>query len=223
MLRLIFVRHGQSEDNRDKKLLGHSPKTPLTALGKKQAKQTADVLKKEYNIKKIYSSPLRRAMQTADIISKVLNISIVIDDRLREIERGLIEGETKETLKTSKKGRGILQFFDKFDKRSIFENTKNIPKLVKQETQFYKMIEAESDTEIYKRIDTFLRFIKKKSGDILIVSHGGLIRAIISRLFNINFYGVGDNYGKYPNCHITSILLKPKKYMELQMYSKHLT
>lgn len=58
-----FIRHGQEENN----LSSFLSDGPLTKLGIKQSKLTADFLEK-FRASKLYSSPLLRAEQTANII-----------------------------------------------------------------------------------------------------------------------------------------------------------
>jgi broad specificity phosphatase PhoE len=89
---IFLVRHGQDEDNANKILNGKRD-MPLTALGREQAKITAEKLK-EYNITLIYASPLKRAYETARIIADTIGIDeVVIDKHLEEREFGILTGK----------------------------------------------------------------------------------------------------------------------------------
>jgi probable phosphoglycerate mutase len=86
-----MVRHGETEWNREKRIQGHSD-SPLTALGRAQAKQVGERLAMEH-VDAIYSSDSGRAMQTAGIIAQHLNhLEIIPEPRLREIYVGTWEG-----------------------------------------------------------------------------------------------------------------------------------
>lgn len=89
--RLILVRHGESEGNRDRRFLGHTD-LPLTERGHLQAEKTAEFLDK-YPVDLIYSSDLRRAFQTGEHIASRKGLSIIEDPVMREIYAGEWEGK----------------------------------------------------------------------------------------------------------------------------------
>lgn len=108
-VKLILVRHAETQDNLDGILLGHQD-SPLTGLGKEQALATAKKLAEE-KIDVIYSSPLGRALQTAQIIAKNLdNLEVNIEPLLIERDFGILTGRhkseihlhTKELFRTDK-------------------------------------------------------------------------------------------------------------------------
>ena len=96
MTKLIFVRHGQSEANKQGYFTGHI-NIPLTEIGKKQAENTAEFLK-DYKIEAIYSSDLIRAVQTAEPTAKQHNLKINTSKELRELNAGEWEGKKFEYL-----------------------------------------------------------------------------------------------------------------------------
>lgn len=96
MTTLIFVRHGQSQSNLEKRFSGqHDPK--LTELGHLQAEATANYLQ-DLGIEKIYSSDLARAYETAEHTAFRLGLEIIPSTRLREINAGDWEGKLYTTL-----------------------------------------------------------------------------------------------------------------------------
>ena len=90
MTTLIFVRHGQSQANLDYVFAGHID-TPLTALGIRQAENTARFLK-DFPIERIYASDLSRARRTAEETARLHGLSVIPDPAWREIEAGKWEG-----------------------------------------------------------------------------------------------------------------------------------
>jgi len=82
-MRLILIRHAESEANAKGINQGQKVDTFLSKLGVKQAKQVAQRLGDE-KIEIIYSSDLKRAKQTAEEINKFHKLEIVYDKRLRE-------------------------------------------------------------------------------------------------------------------------------------------
>ena len=87
---VILCRHGESEGNRDARFGGHSP-TPLTALGRTQARATARRLA-QTGIDAVFSSDLSRAQETAEIIGGVLGLPLEVTPHLRERSVGIFTG-----------------------------------------------------------------------------------------------------------------------------------
>lgn len=91
MTRLILIRHGQSEANFKRICAGQSD-YPLTELGRKQAEAAGEALKST-KIDAVYSSDLSRAYDTGMAVAKHHGLSVTKDIRLREIHRGIFEGQ----------------------------------------------------------------------------------------------------------------------------------
>jgi broad specificity phosphatase PhoE len=62
-MELIFVRHGETEFNKHKQVMGQRIDAPLDEAGLEQAHQVLAKLPNDFVM--IYSSPLKRAAQTA--------------------------------------------------------------------------------------------------------------------------------------------------------------
>ncbi len=92
-LTLYFSRHGQTEANLQKRFSGKRD-TPLTALGREQAHEVGQVLKRELGIKPAIAcvaSPLKRARTTMEIARAVLELprdGYTTDPRIQEIDLG---------------------------------------------------------------------------------------------------------------------------------------
>ena len=92
MTRLILVRHGATEWNREGRYQGHSD-TPLSAEGVAQAQRLIERLREE-KIAQVVSSDLERARATARILAEGLQLPPPrFDRRLREIDLGEWEGK----------------------------------------------------------------------------------------------------------------------------------
>lgn len=91
--RLLFVRHGESEGNRERRLQG-SLDLPLTETGLEQARLAAAALARARPVAALYTSPLRRAADTAAAIGRRLALTPVLDDDLRECDVGAATGLT---------------------------------------------------------------------------------------------------------------------------------
>ncbi len=86
-----FIRHGQTEYNRERRLQGSSD-IPLNDTGRRQAHEAARMLRGG-GWDSIVSSPLSRARETAEIIAVELGLELgPADEGLRERDYGVAEG-----------------------------------------------------------------------------------------------------------------------------------
>jgi broad specificity phosphatase PhoE len=92
VIRIILVRHGETEWNIQQRYQGHTD-IELNQTGINQAKKLARELNSE-KIDAIYSSDLNRAVQTATIIADGRKLPIHKLRDLRECSFGIWEGKT---------------------------------------------------------------------------------------------------------------------------------
>ncbi len=96
MLKLIILRHGETEFNKAKKFQGWE-NTPLTENGLKQVEKAADRLKNE-KIDELYTSPLTRCEILAKAISEAIekaqgrHLEPIPDEDLMEVNVGIFSG-----------------------------------------------------------------------------------------------------------------------------------
>ncbi len=90
-MKILFVRHGQTDLNNPRRMQGISD-LELNEIGINQAEIVRNILEK-YNIDFIIVSPLKRAIQTAQIINTNMHKKIIIDKRIIEMNYGLLEGK----------------------------------------------------------------------------------------------------------------------------------
>jgi len=91
LVKVILVRHGETEWNRLRRIQGGNSDTQLNQKGRQQAESLALRLKQE-KIQAIYSSPLQRAQDTALAIARYHQLPVEIEPSLKEIEVGELEG-----------------------------------------------------------------------------------------------------------------------------------
>lgn len=92
MLELLLIRHGQTDWNVQKKIMG-SQAIPLNETGRLQAQNLAIYLK-DHPLDGIYTSPHLRAVETSEILSIGRGVEVIQNDALREIEHGQWVGKT---------------------------------------------------------------------------------------------------------------------------------
>lgn len=92
MIRLLLVRHGETDWNVQRRYQGHTD-IPLNDNGKQQARRLAGQLRDEH-IDAVYASDLCRASETARLLCEPLGLTPQPEPRLREMNFGSIQGMT---------------------------------------------------------------------------------------------------------------------------------
>ena len=91
--RIILIRHGETEWNREGRIQGYHGDSALTTDGRLQAQRLAARLAGE-RVHALHSSDSERARQTATPIAAALEMGIAFDAALRERNYGEFEGWT---------------------------------------------------------------------------------------------------------------------------------
>jgi broad specificity phosphatase PhoE len=98
-VQVILVRHGATDWNLQGRCQGATDR-PLSDLGIRQAEAAAAALSRE-TVRAIYSSSLQRARHTAEVISRPHELSVAIEDDVRELDHGKLEGLTFNDIKNN--------------------------------------------------------------------------------------------------------------------------
>jgi len=99
-LKLILVRHGETYWNKERRVQGGDSDIELNDTGLEQARKLAAFLKNE-PIAAILSSPLQRATATAEVIASHHQLPVEVDQGLRELKVGELEGMPVSNLTTT--------------------------------------------------------------------------------------------------------------------------
>lgn len=94
---LLLIRHGESMANANHEFVGHTD-VDLSPRGMLQAEKTAEFIKENYKIDKVYASDLQRAYKTGQAVGEACGVEIISDPGLREIYAGDWEGRSREDL-----------------------------------------------------------------------------------------------------------------------------
>ena len=152
-----IVRHGKDDNT----VRGGWSDTPLTAEGIMEVEKLASVLSKslDLDIKKMYSSDLKRAKQTAEIISSHLCLDIEYLSDFREVNNGKLAGMKNDVAK------------EKYP--NLFWNTLGWDECYP---------DGESPKQFFERIsnawNSFKERIHNSKSNVLLVTHGGVINVI---------------------------------------------
>jgi len=91
-MKLLLIRHALSVANAEGRLQGQT-ESPLSREGREQAQALAQrLLHEEWDISAVYASDLSRAAETAQIVASCFGLPVVLDERLREYDSGVLNG-----------------------------------------------------------------------------------------------------------------------------------
>jgi len=168
--RLLLVRHGETQWNREKRFQGQID-VPLNERGKMQSQQTADFLQ-SVPLQQAVSSPMLRPKETAEIILQHHpNLPLQLDDNLREINHGLWEGKLESEIEAGYPG--------------LLQQWQETPEIV-------QMPEGENLQQVWERaIAAWSAIVQSatdqpEAGIILVVAHDAINKAILAGLFGMN-------------------------------------
>ncbi|MBI2265904.1 MAG: histidine phosphatase family protein [Armatimonadetes bacterium] len=175
IVRIYFVRHGETSYNKEGRLQGDRD-IPLSETGKAQSKAVAERLWEEFDRvgekpAAIYTSLLSRSLDTAKIIGEELQVSPSPVQGLQEMDLGEWEGKTPSELKDS--------YFD-VQNRPLFLQWKEDPTEI-------RVPGGESIQDVEKRVTSSLEQIITLHGstdNVVIVTHCGPISVVLAGLLN---------------------------------------
>lgn len=166
-MKLIFIRHGQTDWNVQGKIQG-SYDSELNATGIEQAMSLSEKLfNLNYKFSKIYSSPQKRALKTAEILSKSSNVDYISVKDLQEMNMGKWEG---------------------LSWREVEENYPNEYKEWHLNRRYTKTPEGESYQDMLERVlKAIHKIINENNENVVIVSHSAVIMCLQCYVTNTPF------------------------------------
>lgn len=180
----MLVRHGETEGNVSRRLQGADD--PLTQRGRRQARELAAHLSGRRDIRALYASPLPRALDTARAIGTAIGLDPVQRQGLAEIDVGLAAGYRFE------------EWIEKFPEESASFREQGVG---------YAWPGGESGVELAARtaaeVDSILEEHGQEEGAVVLVSHGGALAWIISRLLGEPEDAWPEQHFNLDNCSVT--------------------
>ena len=162
---IIFLRHGQAENNTKRILAGRTEGVPLTKIGIEQAEQIGKYLK-PIDISAIYSSPIERANNTAKIVAESNSIDYKLDERLTELDMGKFTRMPYDEI-FAKHGNVFLKFYS------------NDPIISEHNVETFPHVQ--------KRVMDMLDYIIKKHDqqNVILVTHMDPIKSVIAKVMDL--------------------------------------
>ena len=182
MTRVIAVRHGETDWNRNGRMQGWAP-VPLNELGREQAAAAGRWLAEQYEFDRVLSSDLLRTRQTTDLLlDGIGDRPVSYEPAWRERNMGVYQG---------------LAYADVEDRYPTFGLGE----------EAYRATDAvpeggESFRELANRVTGRFDEVLDDDGTTLVVTHGGPLRCLLGHVKGIELTEALSTHSM-ENCSVT--------------------
>jgi broad specificity phosphatase PhoE len=163
MLEILLIRHGQTDWNRDRRIMGRKP-IPLNIQGRRESEAIGRALR-EIQIQAIFTSPVERAVQTARLIARGRKLKLEMVPEVAEIDYGDWIGKT----------------FDEVTEDEAYRVYHATPKLAHPPG-------GEKMVDVHRRAVNFIEALRKRheAGRIVVVSHADVIKIVVTHYLGLD-------------------------------------
>jgi broad specificity phosphatase PhoE len=182
---VYLARHGESDWNAANRFQGHSDR-PLTELGRRQAEALAELVVAQ-KVDAIYSSPLIRALETARIVAARTGLEVFEDEDLREVDTGSWSGLSRAE---------VQERFPEGFERWISGGAGW------EDGETYEEMAARTLKAVSRITEA------NPHGRILVVSHGGPIRAIQAAASGMDIHEYRRLKPVEPNARLSTVAVE---------------
>ena len=194
---VYFLRHGQTDWNREKRLQGSVSHPRLTDEGRRMAEATGEgMCAAGLRFDRVYTSPYARARETAELVAPKAGHEPIADCRLREMCFGKYEG--------MRYGKGD---YPDENLRLFFEGDSD---------QYVPQGEgAESFAQVQSRLREFLeKELRPQDGkvtNVLCVAHSLVLKSLVRELAGENVSAAAKKTLQ-PNCCVHTVRYENGKF-----------
>lgn len=193
MGKLIMVRHGESEGNRDRRFTTTS-EAPLTDLGREQAAMAAQHIGRLFKPGLVITSPYTRARDTGRIIAEALKLPTEIEPELYERNFGYLRGQP-------------------------YDAVRDDPAFETEKTWLWRPEGGESYEDVRVRIAPVIERLAARAAelDLVVVSHGGVMLTCWAHIV-----GRWEDAHVPPNCGIVLLEYADGRFLPPKILEPHL-
>lgn len=182
---ILLVRHAESDWNVENRFQGRADR-PLTRRGREQAERLAEELARE-RLDGVYTSPLRRARQTAEIVAAHHGLEPVTVPELQEIDVGGWSGLSRAEVES-----GFPEAFRRWvGGGEGWDDGETYPQMAQRVLAAIRRIAADNP-----------------NGRVLVVSHGGPIRAIHAAAADMDVDAYRRLHRVEPNARVSAVTVE---------------
>lgn len=193
-MRLYFVRHGETDWNKARRVQGHSD-ILLNEYGKYLARETAVGLA-DVRFDLAYTSPLMRARETAELILDGKQVPIVVHEKIKELGFGAYEGICISGEHKAPETEEFNKFFTDTAHYVPAQGAESIEELLGRTREFLE--ELYQDQELHDKT-------------ILVSSHGAAMTGLLNNIKGKTEVADFWKQGVPPNCAVTIVDVEDEK------------
>jgi broad specificity phosphatase PhoE len=187
---ILIARHGESDWNRERRWQGYADR-PLTDRGREQARALAARLA-HIELDAVYSSDLQRARDTAAVVAENQGLEVQAVPELREVDVGSWSGLTR------------------------VEAEERFPEGYARWTSgFPGWDDGETYEAMTRRVLKAVQSIAADHDRVLVVSHGGPIRAIHAAALELDVHAYRRLRPVEPNARLSAVCVVEGRLTEL--------
>lgn len=202
-MRILLLRHGQTHSNINGRIQGSDD--PLTPLGRAQAQLLGPHLASAYAIDRLIASSLLRAQETAEIIAESVPLPIEPEPRFAEIHPGDAVGMLWTDWREANPEYAAVWGWDVRHADAGWDG-------------------GESGRDLCNRafaaFDEIVERYRLTDKTIAIVSHGGVIAWLASRLSGDDLEYWPGRWGDIANCSITEIAVSAAGEANIEAWNR---
>jgi broad specificity phosphatase PhoE len=193
MTTIYLARHGESDWNVERRWQGHADR-PLTDRGRGQAQDLAARLARVH-LDAVYSSDLRRAWETAEAVASAKGLDVIRLPELREVDVGSWSGLTRDECEA--------RFPEAFARWRAGGSGWD---------------DGESYEEMGERIVEAIGRLaaEHQGGAILVVSHGGPIRAVHAHALGVDIATHRRTGPVEPNARLSAVAVEDGRFARVE-------
>jgi phosphoserine phosphatase len=193
MTTVYLARHGESDWNVERRWQGHADR-PLTERGREQARALAERLA-DVDLDAVYASDLRRAWETAEAVAAPRGLEVLRLPELREVDVGSWSGLTRD------------------------ECSERFPEaFARWQGGATGWEDGESYEAMGERIVAEIQRLAAEhpGGAILVVSHGGPIRAVHAHALGVDIATHRRTGPVEPNARLSSVSVEDGRIARIE-------
>lgn len=198
-MRVVCVRHGETEWNRKGKIQGVTD----ISLNENGIRSAAEFLKRieasDLCFKRVYTSPLKRAYETGKVVADAFNIPIIVKEGLKELCFGKFEGLSWDQVR--EKFGEEFRYWDTHRKDACPPEGESYHH--KSDDIMVSMKEIINET--------------KEEEDVLIVSHSAALKALLCPIRHVDY---NNMLKAFPFGNLEEIELTGEDIKEIMKYKR---
>lgn len=198
-MRLVCVRHGETEWNKRGKIQGVTD-ISLNENGLSAAGRFLETLRaRGYRFARVYTSPLKRAYETGEVIAKAYDIPIIVKNGLSELCFGRFEGLSWDEVRAA------------YPSEFAYWNTHR------------KDARPPEGESYHHKSDDIMDSMKEILGetaddeDVLIVSHSAALKALLCPIRHVDY---NNMLKAFPLGNLDEIELTAEDLQEIRKYKR---